>query len=84
MKLNLKVRVKNPAFWATFIPAVLTFMYTLLGLFDIVPSISKSEIMDVVKVTLAFLTNVGVLVDPTTVGFGDSSRAMTYTEPNKE
>jgi phi LC3 family holin len=84
MKLNLKVRVKNPTFWATFIPAVLTFMYTLLGLFDIVPAISKSEIMNVVSVAIAFLTNVGVLVDPTTVGFGDSSRAMTYTEPNKE
>ena len=30
---------------------------------------------------LTFLGLVGVLVDPTTAGIGDSDRAMTYVEP---
>ena len=30
---------------------------------------------------LTFLGLIGVIVDPTTAGIGDSNRAMSYTEP---
>ena len=30
---------------------------------------------------LTFLGLIGVIVDPTTAGLGDSERAMEYTEP---
>jgi len=37
--------------------------------------------MEVVSQVLTFLGLIGVLVDPTTKGIGDSARALTYEEP---
>lgn len=81
MKINWKVRVKNPVFWATVIPALVGFVYTLLGAFDIVPAISSDEVINYITLTISALTTLGVLVDPTTKGVGDSERAQTYESP---
>lgn len=82
MKINLLVRFKNPAFWLGFIPAVTTFVYTILSLFEIVPPISQEQIINVSSVIISFLSTVGVLVDPTVEGLSDSERALKYTKPN--
>ena len=82
MKLNLKVRLKNRAFWLTVIPALITLVYTVLGAFGVVPAISKDALMNVVAVIISALTTLGVLVDPTTNGIGDSARALTYETEN--
>ena len=81
MKINLKVRMKNPVFWLTIIPAVATCVYTVLGCFGIVPSISEEVLVNSFISIITVLTTLGVLVDPTTKGFGDSERANGYTEP---
>lgn len=82
MKINWKVRMKNPVFWATFIPSVCTFVYMVMGCFDIVPAISEDIVVNALLAMVSALANLGVLVDPTTVGVSDSERAMTYTKPN--
>ncbi len=84
MKLNLKVRLKNPVFWLTIIPAIITFIYTILGVLGIVPSISQDVIINSITAIISALTTLGVLIDPTTSGMSDSSRALTYTEPIKD
>lgn len=81
MKINLKVRMKNPIFWLTIIPAVLTCVYTVLGCFGIVPSISQDTIVNAFTALVTTLSTIGVLVDPTTSGMSDSERALSYTEP---
>lgn len=81
MRINLKVRIKNPLFWLTIIPATATFVYTILGCFGIVPAISEEVLVNGLTAIITALTTLGVLVDPTTNGVGDSERAMTYTEP---
>lgn len=81
MKMNLKVRMKNPVFWLTFIPAIVACAYTVLGCFGIVPSVSQDELKNVLTAVVTALTTLGVLVDPTTNGLHDSDRAMTYTTP---
>lgn len=81
MKLNLKVRMKNPLFWVTIVPAVLSCVYTVLGCFGVVPSISQDDIINAIMPIITALTTVGVLVDPTTKGVGDSERALSYTDP---
>lgn len=81
MKINWKVRVKNPVFWATVVPAFVGFVYTLLGAFDIVPAISSDEVINYITLTISALTTLGVLVDPTTKGLGDSERAQAYESP---
>ncbi len=81
MKINLKVRMKNPVFWLTIIPAVATCIYTVLGVFDIVPTISEETVVNGFTALVTALTTLGVLVDPTTRGVSDSERAIDYTEP---
>ena len=81
MKINWKVRLKNPVFWTTLIPAVVTFIYTLLGLFGVVPGISEEAMLNALFAIVSGLTTLGVLVDPTTAGVSDSAQAMTYDKP---
>lgn len=81
MKLNLKVRAKNPVFWITIIPALATFVYTVLACFEITPPVSQSVLENALLAIVTALTTIGVLVDPTTKGITDSERALTYTEP---
>ena len=84
MKINFKVRFKNPVFWLTVIPAVITFVYTVLGAVGVVPSLSEDVVVNIVTALISALTTVGVLVDPTTKGVGDSERAMSYDAPNDD
>ena len=82
MKINWKVRLKNPVFWLTVIPAVIALIYTLLGLFGVVPTISEDTLVNAVTAIISALTTIGVLIDPTTKGVSDSDRALTYEEPS--
>jgi len=79
--INMTVRFKNPVFWLTIIPALVTLTYTLLGAFGIVPGISEDGLTNALTAVVAALTTLGVLVDPTTKGVEDSARAMDYDEP---
>ena len=81
MKINLKVRFKNPVFWLTVIPAAVTFIYTVLGAFGVVPALSQDVVVNIVTAIITALTTIGVLIDPTTKGVGDSERALGYDEP---
>ena len=81
MKINWKVRFKNKVFLTAFISLIVGFIYSMLGLFDIFPAITKNSILQIVEQVLTFLGLIGVIVDPTTAGLGDSDRAMSYEEP---
>lgn len=81
MKLNLKVRLKNPVFWLTIIPAIIALVYSILSMLDIVPSIAESTLTEFATTIITLLTTLGVLVDPTTKGVADSKRALTYVAP---
>lgn len=81
MKINWKVRFKNPTWLTMFFSLIVGFVFNVLKMFDIVPSITSNDIMEVVSQVLTFLGLIGVLVDPTTTGIGDSNRAMNYEEP---
>ena len=82
--INWKVRIKNPVFWATIIPAAVSFVYCLLGAFGITPALTESMVLNIVSAVITALTTLGVLVDPTTAGVSDSQLAMTYSAPRKD
>lgn len=84
MKINWKVRFKNPTWLSMFISLIVGFVFNILKMFDIVPVVTENMIMNAVSQVLTFLGLIGVLVDPTTAGIGDSNRAMTYDEPYKD
>jgi len=87
MKINWKVRFKNKIWLGSFLSLIVSFVYSMLSMFDVFPDITKNSVMELLNQILTFLGLIGVLVDPTTAGLGDSERAMGYQEPwddNKE
>lgn len=82
MKINWKIRFKNLAFVTTFTTLVLTFIYNILGIFEVVPPVTQDMAMSAIVAVVQVLTAIGILVDPTTKGASDSIRAMSYDEPN--
>ena len=84
MKINWTVRFKNKTFLIAFVGTVLTFVYTILGMFDIVPSVTQNMVTDVIMAIINILVAVGVISDPTTKGVTDSDQALTYTAPKGE
>ena len=79
--MNWKVRFRNKTWLGLFLSLIIGFVFNILKLFEIVPAVTENTILTIVAQILEFLGLIGVLVDPTTAGIGDSNRAMTYTEP---
>lgn len=88
MKLNLKVRFKNPVFIAQLVMSVLLPILTYMGL--TVEDLTTWQVLG--ETLLQALTNpyvLGLVIvsvwnalnDPTTKGVSDSENALTYTEP---
>ena len=81
MKLNWKVRFKNKVWLGSFLSLIVGFVYSMLALFDVFPEVTQSLVLQLLNQVLTFLGLIGVIVDPTTAGIGDSERAMGYAEP---
>lgn len=87
MKINLTVRAKNPWFWVSLFGVVFAAMgvspemFTSWGMvIDAVKGLFANPFM-LGSVVIAIL---GVFIDPTTAGVGDTTQAMSYTEPRNE
>lgn len=83
MKINWKVRLRNKTWLASIIALIITFVYDLLAMLEIVPAVTEDWLLSIVQTVLTLLTALGVIIDPTTAGAGDSDRAMLYVEPGK-
>lgn len=81
MKINWKVRFKNGTFLVTFGTLVITFVYTVLGLFKVVPPVSENVVVNVVLALIQLLAGLGIVSDPTTKGVCDSAQALCYEQP---
>ncbi len=82
MKINWKERFKNKFFVASMAGLVISFVYNILDCFEIVPSVSQSFILSIADLAIKALCALGILTDPTTEGFNDSARALTYGTEN--
>lgn len=84
--MNITVRLKNPWFWVGLVGVILSAMGISAETLTSWSAVGKA-LIDLVtnpfmlgSVAIAVL---GVFVDPTTAGVGDSDQAMTYTEPKR-
>ena len=84
MQINWKVRFQNKTFLTGLISLVVVFIYDLLQLLEIVPTVTQSAVMQVTEGILTILGMVGVIADPTTAGVADSKQALTYTSPKQD
>lgn len=80
-KINWKVRFKNKVWLCSFLSLIIGFVFSMLSMFDIYPSVTESDIVNVLDKVLTFFGLIGVLIDPTTAGVYDSERALSYEEP---
>lgn len=83
MKINWKVRLRNKTFLASLLALVITFVYDLLAMLGVTPSMDENALLSIVDTGLKVLALMGVIMDPTTQGVGDSERALTYETPAK-
>ena len=83
MLINWMVRIKNKAFWMSFIPAVLLLVQVVAATFGFTMDLGNlgNKLLAVVDAAFCVLAILGVVTDPTTVGISDSQRALTYNEP---
>lgn len=87
MKINLTVRAKNPWFWVSLVGVILTAMGVSPEMFTswgtVIEAI-KNLITNPFQLGCVVIAILGVFVDPTTAGLGDTKQAMGYTEPRKD
>lgn len=70
MKMNIKLRMKHKEFWVALVSALM-LLAQQLGL-----QIFPENTMDILNTVLLILTILGVFLDPTTEGLGDSKDVL--------
>ena len=83
MGINWGVRMRNKAFWTALIPALALLGQAIASLFGFTIDLTKitGQLLAVVDAIFAVLVILGIVVDPTTAGVGDSKLALSYQEP---
>lgn len=89
MSINWKIRIKNPSFWVSIAIAIITPILAYMGLTAqdlttwaalgnvLLQAVSNPYILLLVAVSVY-----NAVVDPTSTGITDSSRALQYDSPN--
>ncbi len=81
--INWKIRLMNKQFWLSLIPALALTAQAVAAVFgweiDLTTAVGK--LLTVVNTVFALLVVLGIVVDPTTEGIGDSERALGYEKP---
>ena len=90
MKINWKVRFKNPVFWFNLAASIFLPMLACLSLnwedmtsWQAAGNVFLQAVQSPVIVVSVLVSVWNLLNDPTTKGLSDSSQALTYTEPKK-
>lgn len=86
MKINWKVRIKNPQFWISAIATILLIVKQVAALFgyNFDFTIINEQIDAIIESVFLLLALLGIVNDPTTKGYNDSSLAMTYDVPKPQ
>ena len=82
--INWKVRLQNKTWLLAMLAAIVAFVYQVLALCDVVPAVSQDQVTQLVGVVINILVALGIVVDPTTIGVTDSTRALHYDKPSGE
>ena len=90
-RINWKVRLKNPLFWAQVAAGVLSPILVGLGLqweemttWAALGEALHKAVLNPVIVAAVIVSLWGVVTDPTTAGMGDSVQALRYSRPKKD
>lgn len=83
MRINWKQRFRNYGWTLTFMLGLVAMFYQLVKVYEAAKSgLPPQELLEeTAKMLATLLVNLGILADPTTKGFNDSARAMSYGVP---
>lgn len=88
MKINWKVRAKNPVFWANLAAAVILPILAYMGLnwndmtsWRALGNVLFQAVQNPVIVVSVVVSIWNLINDPTTKGFSDSEKALDYDKP---
>ena len=91
MKINWKVRVKNPVFWGQVAVAIIAPILAYLGLswsdmttWAAFGGIFVKAVSNPVVIVSVLVSVWNLITDPTTKGLSDSTQALTYEKPKGE
>lgn len=89
--INWKVRLKNPLWWAQIVLAIITPILAYLGLsaedlntWSALGNVLLQAISSPYMLAMVVVSVYNAITDPTTTGFADSKRALTYDKPNND
>lgn len=84
MKINWKLRFQNKTTLTAIILALVALVYQVLSVCGVVPRVTQDQITTIAGMIINILCLLGIVVDPTTAGVGDSTQALTYDEPRAD
>lgn len=87
MKINWKVRAKNPYFWIGLVAVVLAAVGVSpesLTSWQILYGKIMALVQNPFALGCVIVAIIGYINDPTTKGISDSSQAMTYQKPKND
>lgn len=87
LQINIPVRFRNWTFWTGVIGVIGTALQidpAMLTSWEAVWAVILDFAGNPYQIGCVVFALMGVFVDPTTAGIGDSARAMTYTRPYRE
>jgi len=85
-RLNFIVRLKNPWFWLGLAGVFVTALGITPETVTSWPALAlavQAAITSPATLAAAFVAVLGVIIDPTTAGVGDSEQALLYSCPKK-
>lgn len=84
MNINWKLRFQNKTTLTAIILALVALVYQVLGVCGVVPRVAQDQITTISGMVINVLCLLGIVVDPTTAGVGDSTQALSYDTPRAE
>lgn len=82
--INWKLRLKNKTTLLTLCLTIIAFVYQIMGVLGIVPPVTEETATQLISMIVNLLAALGIIIDPTTAGIGDSQLAMSYDTPSND
>lgn len=89
MSINWKVRLRNPSFWVSVAIAIFVPILTYMGLtakdittWKALGNVLIEAVRNPYVLIMVAASVYNAMIDPTSTGISDSSRAMDYEFPN--
>ena len=81
MSINWMLRLKNKPVLSALIAVVVIAVFDVAEIFGVAMPMDSNSVLEYAELVLIALAAMGIIVDPTTKGIGDSENALLYEEP---